>query len=144
MRNGNTSVYMLADVTPVELTKQEEYVYLVYQVRNAIRRYYSRRGKVSKEESNNDLHASLALEDQLDKWNARTRFYLNQHPKASHGDEKSFAFFEVVEEWRKCWHKYFAYKKLKEREPAVEQELKKQCFDFEKEIDKYVKLVIGL
>ena len=126
------------------LSKQEEYLWLVYRVRQAIHHYYDRRGKVTKEESSDDLKVSLSLEKELDQWNARTRFYLEQHPNASHGDEKAFAFFEVVEEWRKCWHKYFAYKKLKDKDPNVEREMKKQCFDFEKAIDEYIKKTIGL
>ena len=141
---GYTSVRMETEVRLFDPTKQEQYVWLVYRVLKAIRKYYDERGRVTKEQSDANLKASLALESELDKWNVRTRFYLNQHPKASHGDEKAFAFFEVVEEWRNCWHKYFSYKKLRDKHPVVEREMKKQCFDYEKEIRKYVNLVIGL
>lgn len=141
---GYMNAIMDYEVIPDGLTKQEEYVWLVYRVRQAIYKYYAERKHVTKEKSNDNLKVSLALESELDKWNARTRFYLQGHPKASHGNEAAFAFFEVVEEWRKCWHKYFAYKRLKDKDESVEQEMKKQCFAYEKEIDKYVKLVIGL
>lgn len=142
---GYLNVRMTTDVKPDgSLSKQEEYLWLVYRVRQAIHRYYDRRGKVTKQESSDDLKVSLALEKELDMWNTRTRFYLQQHPMASHGDEKAFAFFEVVEEWRKCWHKYFSYKKLRDKDPNVEREMKKQCFDFEKAIDEYIKKTIGI
>lgn len=36
------------------------------------------------------------------------------------------------------------YKKQPDKEVAVEREMMKQCFAVEREIDKYVKLVIGL
>lgn len=126
-------------VEPVEpLTKPERYLYLVYQVRKAIRKYY---GEGRKKE---DLDASLALEKQLDDWNTRTRFHLQTHPKCKPDDEKAFAFFQVVEEWRTVWKKYFAYKKRADRDQAVEREMKKQCFDFEKLIDEYITKTIGI
>jgi len=142
---GKGSAHLEKEAQPIgSLSKQEQYLWLVYRVRQAIRRYYDRRGKVTKQESSDDLKVSLALEKELDLWNARTRCYLNQHPKASHGDEKAFAFFEVVEEWRNCWHKYFAYKRVRDKDPNVELEMKKQCFDLEKPIDEYISKTIGI
>lgn len=135
---------METEVTPGDLTSPEKYVWLVYRVLQAIRKYYDERGKVSKEQSDDNLKVSLALEKELDDWNTRTRFYLQGHPKSRPDDEKAFAFFQVVEEWRSLWKKYFAYKRSKDKDPSVEREMKKQCFDYEKEIRKYVNLVIGL
>lgn len=129
---------MTTDIECIDLTKPEQYVWLVYRVRKAIQKYY---GQGRKHE---DLLASLDLEKQLDNWNTRTRFHLQTHPKCRPDDEKAFAFFEVVEEWRKLWHNYFAYKKRSDKDPAVEREMKKQCFDFEKAIDKYINETIGL
>lgn len=137
-QQGCALIRMTTDIECIDLTKPEQYVYLVYRVRKAIRKYY---GNGRKRE---DLQASLDLEKQLDDWNTRTRYYLQTHPKCRPDDEKSFAFFQVVEEWRNLWHKYFAYKKRSDHDPAVEQQMRKQCFDFEKEIDKYINLVIGL
>lgn len=129
---------MTTDIECIDLTKPEKYVWLVYCVRKAIRKYY---GEGRKHE---DLMASLDLEKQLDNWNTRTRFHLETHPKCRPDDEKAFAFFQIVEKWRNAWHKYFAYKKQPDKDPAIEREMKKQCFDFEIEIDKYVNMVIGL
>ena len=138
---------MTTDIECIELTKPEQYVWLVYRVRQAIQKYY---GNGRKRE---DLQVSLDLEKQLDDWNNRTRAYIDIHPgfqtvlsglPAKSEKARHFAFFQVVEEWRKQWHKYFAYKKQPDKDQAVEREIKKQCFDFEKEIDKYIKLVIGL
>ena len=129
---------MTTEIECIDLTKPEQYVWLVYRVRKAIRKYY---GEGRKHE---DLMASLDLEKQLDNWNTRTRFHLQTHPKCKPDDPKAFAFFQVVEEWRNAWHKYFTYKNRADKDPDVEREIKKQCYDFEKEIDKYVNLVIGL
>lgn len=134
---GPLGVRLLTEVTPVELTNSERYVWLVYRVRKAMRQYFDHGRRKE------DLEASLQLEKELDGWNTRTRFYLQGHPKSQH-DEKALAFFEVVEEWRKLWRKYIRYKKQPDKEVAVEREMKKQCFAVEREIDKYVKLVIGL
>ena len=141
---GNLNVRMVPEIIPQDLTKPEEYVWLVYRVLKAIRKYYDERNRVPKEQSDDNLKVSLALESELDKWNARTRFYLQGHPKSRPDDEKAFAFFQVVEEWRSLWKKYFAYKRLKDKDPNVEREMKKQCFDFEKAIDDYINKAIGI
>jgi hypothetical protein len=120
-----------------DLTKHEEYVWLVYQVRRAIRKFFDG-GR-----NHDDFLASMALEKQLDQWNVRTRTYLNNHPNAK-VDEKSKAFFLLVEAWRDKWHKYFAVKKSKAEPEAVIKEMKKECEDYEAQIDKYTKQVIGL
>lgn len=137
-KNGCALTRMTNDIECIDLTRPEQYVWLVYRVRKAIQRYY---GCGRKRE---DLDASLALEKELDNWNTRTRYHLETHPKCKPDDDKAFAFFLLVEQWRKKWHYYFTYKKQPDKDPAVEQEIKKQCFDYEKQIDKYIKSVIGL
>lgn len=121
----------------IDLTKSEKYVWLVYEVRKAIRKYYNEGRK------HEDLLDSLEKEKELDKWNIRTRLYLTNHPNCQ-VDEKSKAFFLLVDAWREKWHKYFACKKAKSVEQAVLDQMKKECFDYERQIDKYVKQVIGL
>lgn len=137
-------VRMVPEVTCVGLTNSEKYVWLVYRVLKAIRKYYDERGRVSKEISEENLKASLALEKELDNWNTRTRFYLQGHPKSTPDSKEAFAFFQLVEAWRKRWHEYFRYKKLKDKDPKWEKQLKQDCFDMEKEIKNYVRFVIGL
>lgn len=137
-KQGCALTRMTTTIECVDLTKPEQYVYLVFLVRKAIRTYYNEGRK------HEDLLVSLGLEKQLDDWNTRTRYHLQTHPKCKPDDDKAFAFFQIVEEWRNTWHKYFAYKKRPDKDPDIEREMKKQCFDFEKEIDKYVNLVIGL
>lgn len=146
-KKGCALTRMTTDIECIDLTKPEQYVWLVYCVRNAIQKYY---GCGRKRE---DLQASLDLEKQLDDWNSRTRAYIDSHPgfhtvlsglPAESEKARHFAFFKVVEEWRKQWHNYFTYKKRPDKDPEVEREIKKSCFDFEKEIDKYIKLTIGL
>ena len=129
---------MVPEITCTDLTKQEQYVWLVYRVRKAIDRYFSHGRKKE------DMEVSLALEKELDLWNASTRFYLQGHPRSTPDNLRAFAFFQIVERWRDRWHRYFAYKKRRDKDVAVEREMKKECFALEAEIDKYVKEIIGL
>lgn len=136
--NKNPWARLEFDIIPVDLTKSEEYVWLVYRVRKAIHKYFNQGRKKE------DLVASTALEKELDQWNTRTRFYLNGHPNCQIGDEKAHAFFLLVEKWRELWHRYFACKKAKSEPDNIINEMKKQCFDYEAQIDKYIKQTIGL
>lgn len=121
----------------IDLTKHEKYVWLVYQVRKAIHKFFNNGRKKE------DWDDSMAKEAKLDDWNARTRIYLANHPNAQIG-EKEKAFFTLVDTWREKWHKYFTQKKYKGDKDPVVQQMKKECFDYEAQIDKYVKQVIGL
>lgn len=143
-RKGELSVQLLYDVVCEGASKQEQYVYLVYQVLRAIRQYYDNRGKVTPEQQNSLLHMSLRLEKDLDDWNTRTRFYLNQHPNCKPDDAEAFAFFQVVEQWREDWHKYFAYKKRRDADKSEVRRLRDICLTLESEIKKYVNKVIGI
>ena len=140
--------YCTSQVEPEEpLTKDEQYLLLVYEVRRLIKRYFDNGRK------REDLEASLAKESELDHWNARTRSYIDSKPGLeeklnslpSDSDKfRHFAFFEIVEGWRSVWKEYFAYKKKKDKDPAVEREMKKKCCDFEKNIDYYIKQTLHL
>ena len=134
---GMAMTRMTYDITCQDLTKSEEYVSLVYGVLQAIRRFFD----CGRREE--DKKTSLKLESQLDQWNARTRQYINSHPGYRPPDEKAFAFFVLVEAWRIKWHEYFSYKNRKDKDPLIEKQIKQACFDYEKEIKKYVKQTIG-
>lgn len=140
---GKEMTSMTYEIELVEPTKAEEYVFLVHSVRKAIRHYYNQRGHVPKEVEQDNLKKSLALERQLDLWNARTRVYLQQHPKATIDDEKAFAFFQIVDTWRGKWHQYFAWKKSG-GDKRVLQMMRKECQDYETQIDNYIKQTIGI
>ena len=141
---GDPMVRMVPDVTYIAGNSQDEYVWLVYRVLQAIRKYYDERPSVPKSQSDENLRASLALEQALDRKNATTRVYLDQHPNAKPDNPTAFSFFLVVEAWRKRWHEYFIYKKLAEKDPKWETKLRDDCFAMEKEIKKYVNKVIGI
>lgn len=141
IRKGAPLPRLVHDITCENLTKPEAYVFLVYRVLRAIRKYYDERGKVSKQQSSDNLKVSLAIERELDNWNKRTREYLNTH---SADATAQYSFFILVEAWRNLWHKYFSYKKQADKDPVVEKEMRNQCFAYEREIDKYVTNAIGL
>lgn len=122
---------MAATVTPFDLTKQEEYLYLVYEVRRLQRRYFKTR-------NHEDLVASLTKETELDKWIARTQSFMQSHPWYQPTDAEAHLFFLTVQQWRIHWKDYFKYKKSPDADPRVTEERKKQCFDFEKKIDEYI------
>lgn len=140
----NALARLVPDVTYIAGSKQDEYVWLVYRVIKAIRKYFDEKGKVTKEIEQENMRVSLALEKELDQWNTRTRFYLQGHPKSTPDNAAAFAFFEVVEAWRARWKEYFRYKKQKDKDPKWEKKLKDDCFAMEAEIKKYVRLVIGI
>lgn len=121
----------------IDLTNHEKYVWLVYQVRKAIHKFFNCGRKKE------DWDDSMAKEAKLDVWNAKTFIYLANHPKCQVG-EKEKAFFILVYTWREKWHKFFASKQANAVDKAVLQQMKKECFDYEKQIDKYVKQTIGL
>ena len=117
------------------LTKAEEFLMLVYRVRQLQRQYFDRGRKKE------DLAAALEHEHRLDAWNRRTRSYLDSHCKVMDGQTtKRYNFFLVVEAWRKAWKERMGYANRKMGfEPAVLAEMTKKCRQFEREIDKYIK-----
>lgn len=136
IRNPKNDMYRLTQEVETigKLTKQEEYMLLVYHVRNAIRRYYD--GGRKKE----DLKASLELESQLDKWNKRTADFMASHPEWKPKDAESHAFYVLVSEWRRVWHERMGYKKRKMGyDQKVMEQMSKKCREIEKQIDKYIK-----
>ena len=136
-QQGCALTRMTYEIECIDLTQPEKYVWLVYGVRQAIKKYFTKGRK------HDDLMASVALEKQLDDWNVRTRTYLNNHPNCQ-VDEKGKAFFLIVEAWRNKWHKYFACKKNNTEPQQILDQMKRECFDYEKQIDNYVNEVIGL
>jgi len=133
IRKGKGIYRIQTTVIPDNMNKSEQYLYLVYEVRQLQRKYFDqgRDKEVFKQ--------ALDKEKELDNWNTRTRFYLQGHPKSTPDDPKAFAFFQIVEQWRKLWKEYFAYKKRRDADPDIVRERAKQCRDYEKQIDEYIK-----
>ena len=138
VRRGKGIYRIKTTITPVDMNKSEQYLYLVYEVRQLQHRYFN--GGRDKQV----FQQALDKEKELDNWNTRTRFYLQGHPKSTPDDPKAFAFFQLVEQWRKLWKEYFAYKKRSDADPAVVRERGKQCRDYETQIDNYIKQRLGL
>lgn len=139
IRNGKACCRLQQQVTSLQpLTKSEEYLYLVYEVRHLQQQYFNhgRDPEVFK--------SALAQEKRLDDWNTRTRFHLQGHPKYMPDDERAFNFFILVEKWREKWKEYFRYKKQRDVDPVVTKERSKECRQYEKQIDQYVRENIGL
>ena len=136
IRNPKGDCYrMVQTVEPVgELTKSEEYLLLVYNVRKLIKKYFANGRKYE------DMQESQKYETQLDKWNQRTQAFINSHPGYKPTDEKSHAFYQLVSEWRKAFKERMAYRKLKMGfDQNVLNEMSKKSRELEKEIDKYIK-----
>lgn len=145
IRKGMSLPRMVPEIICEDLTKPEAYVFLVYRTMQAIREYFDNRFKVSKELAEEYKRVSLALESELDKWNQRTRAFLDSHCKVMDGKTTAqYSFFIIVEEWRNVWHRYFAYKNRKDKNASIEKEMRDLCFAYEREINKYVTNAIGL
>ncbi len=125
-------------ITPKDMNKSEQFLYLVYEVRQLQKQYFNcgRDKEVFKQ--------SIDKEKELDDWNARTNKFLSTHPAYKPADAKAHNFFLIVEKWRKLWKEYFAYKKRRDADPAIVRERGKQCRDYETTIDNYIKDTLGL
>lgn len=139
--------WMTWDITPHDLNQKEEYMWFVWQIRMAQKKFW-RDGK--KQE---DLLASKAMEEELDRWNAETREKLNKvvnlsrdsesnQPKYQPSDAEAYQFFVTVEEWRKEWKKYFAAKANGDYETS--SRLYPVCRSYETRIETYCKLQLKL
>lgn len=122
-----------------ELTKSEEYLYLVYRVRKLWRRYFDCDRKKE------DLEESLKLESELDGWNMRTRIYIETHGKpiaTSHVE--AYNFYQKVQLWRDTWKDRKKYRGNLKCDKQILDELSRQCRQYEKEIDQYIKTKLNL
>ena len=140
IRRGGGIYSIKTTITPDNMNKSEEYVYLVYEVRQLEKKYFNEgRDKAV-------FKQALEKESELDKWNEKTRSYLTAHPgmELVKAGQPEFAFFQIVEQWRKLWKEYFAYKRSSDANPAIVRERAKQCRDYETNIDNYIKKTIGL
>lgn len=138
IRRGKGIYRIQKTVIPDNMNKSEQYLYIVYDVRQLQRKYFNggRDKTVFKQ--------ALEKEKELDDWNARISRYLSTHPEYKPADPKAHYFFTLVSQWRKFWKEYFAYKKGTNADPAVVRERAKQCRDYEIWIDNYIKQAIGL
>lgn len=146
-RKGKPLDYWMAwDITPHDLTQKEEYMWFVWQIRMAQKKYFRTKDKV-------DLQISLNMETELDRWNAETREKLNKvvnlsrdsgsnQPKYQPSDAEAYQFFVTVEEWRKEWKKYFAAKANGDHEAS--SRLYQICRSYETRIETYCKLQMKL
>lgn len=139
---------MQAVVEPVEpMSNDERFLYLVYEVRRLIRKFFD--GGRKKE----DLQKSLDKEKELDQWILNTRTRLADSPQIEawmkmlppdSDKARNYAFFILVEKWRRAWAIYFANKNKTGKNRKMVEELKQECFDFEKEIDRYLNKTLKL
>lgn len=133
-RGGDVYRMVQTPMADGALTKQEEYLMLVYRVRKLWRQYFDQ-GR-----SQEVLLASLEKEKELDDWNTRTAAYMRSHPGyANKMNDKAFCFYVVVSEWRKAWKERKRYKGNASCDQQVLREIGKKCRDFEKKIDDYIK-----
>lgn len=136
IRNPKGDCYrMVQTVEPVgELTKSEEYLLLVFNVRKLITKYYTQ-GR-----DHDVMKESLKYETMLDKWNQRTQVFIDSHPGYKPADKKSHAFYVLVSEWRNVFKERNAYLKRKMGfDWNVFNEMDKKRKSLEKKIDKYIK-----
>lgn len=140
LRKGG-DVYRLQQ-TPMPdgaLTKQEEYLMLVYRVRTLWKQYFNG-GR-----DHDVMLASLEQEKKLDDWNKRvSALSENSNNPLPIKDREAFNFFVVVRGWREAWAERKRYKGNASCDQDILREIGKKCRDFEKEIDKYVKDKLGL
>lgn len=126
-----------------ELTKSEEYLYLVYRVRKLWRRYFDCGRKKE------DLEESLKLESELDAWNMRTKIALSRRDISTmkfddKQKEEAYNFYVVVQAWRDAWKERKRYSGHLNCDKQVLNEMGRKCRQYEKEIDQYIKTKTNL
>lgn len=121
-----------------ELTKSEEYLYLVYRIRKLWRRYFDCGRKKE------DLEESLKVEAELDAWNMRTLIFVSAHPGYKPADQESFCFYTIVQAWRDTWKERKRYSGKLDCDKKVLKEISHKCRDLERQIDDYIKRKFNL
>lgn len=122
-----------------ELTKSEEYLYLVYRVRKLWRRYFDCGRKKE------DLDESLKLESELDRWNMRTKIFIETHNvEMNDGREGAYKFYAIVQAWRDTWKDRQKYRGSLKCDKQIIDELSRECRQYEREIDQYIKTKLNL
>lgn len=136
---GMALTRMTADVQPVEpLTRAERFALQLWEIRKAMHKYYN--GGRRRE----DMLASIELESALDKKIEADRQFMDAHPGRPVTDQKAYAFFLIVEEWRNTWRERKRYGSRQGCDMAVYREMTSKLRDYESKIDSYIKEVIGL
>lgn len=136
---GMALTRMSADVQTVEpLTKAERFALQLWEIRKAMHKYYNGGRK------HEDMLASMELESALDKKIKADREFIDSHPGRPVKDQKAYAFFLVVEEWRKTWRERKRYSQTNGYDHQVYREMTRKLRDYEAKIDSYIKEVIGL
>ena len=143
-KTGYEMTRMVTTVTPIDLDGPETFLYLVYRVRKSQKRYWAYKGRVDKETEQGYLKEATGLEKELDGKITNARFYLQGHPKSTPSNKDAHAFFLIVEAWREKFKAYFKYKRQKDYDKNVANEMRKECVDYEKKIDDYCRKKIGL
>lgn len=121
-----------------QLSKSEEYLYLVYRVRKMWRKYHDcGRNK-------EDWEEATKLDSELDTWNLRTMIYVEGHPGFKPADEESYSFYTIVKTWRETWKERKRYSGHLNCDKQILQEMGRKCRDLERQIDGYIKRKFNL
>lgn len=121
-----------------ELSKSEEYMYLVYRIRKQWRKYHDCGKK------REDWELAKKLEEELDVWNMRTMIYIEGHPGYKPADEEGFSFYTIVKVWRDTWKERKRYTGHLDCDKQILQEMGRKCRDLERQIDDYIKRKFNL
>lgn len=135
--------WMTWDITPYDLTKPEEYMWFVWQIRQAQKKYW-REGKDPV-----DLQRSLELEEELDRWNTETRNKMSMlaalgkpYLPTTKESTEQFQFFITVEEWCNDLKKWSAAKNNGDHEASARYY--QSCRAYETRIETYCKMQMKL
>ena len=136
---GMALTRMTADVWAEEpLTKAERFALQLWEIRKAMHKYYNGGRR------HEDMLASIELETALDRKIKADREFIDSHPGRPVRDQKAYAFFLVVEEWRRTWSERKRYGSRQGYDHQVYREMTRKLRDYEAKIDSYIKEVIGL
>ncbi|UKK52126.1 hypothetical protein L6472_05980 [Prevotella sp. E13-17] len=140
LQNKMPLARMTVDVEPINLTKEEEYVYLIYRYLKASEKY------VADGKKRADLDACKSLAWSIDEQNHKISQQLDHNPELLKQKEGTpgYKFFRDVITWRFCWHNWMDSRKRNDIDKQTKKEVTKEYFEMEDEINRYVKKFIGL
>ncbi len=117
--------YPIADMKTSNLDK---FIQLVSDCRFHERKFW-KEGR-----SRQELDISLDLESKLDKYLASCKTSLAARPDYQPQPDAK-AFFDLVDQWRTKTKEYFRYKKRRDADPTVRQEMLDEVKKMERDID---------
>jgi len=121
------------------LDKSEQYLFLVYRARKTWKRF------VNCGRTRDDMLASMDLHKELDELHSQVSMLSQKSiDPLPIKNREAFDFFQLVADWRNCCRSRKKFTSANGYDEISRKEISRQCRDYEKKIDKYIKDKLNL